>query len=164
MIRIGLDLHGVIDAYPKFFSELSKIIKNDGQELHVITGSRDDKLLREELAQYGIVYSNIFSITDYHIDKGTPIQRLDEKGNYWFVNHLWNKTKAEYCFDNGIDFQIDDSEVYGDYFNSPYCYFDRIMCSFEWTWEHSWGNFLMLDPESTYKQILKVFKNIREDN
>ena len=35
---------------------------------------------------------------------------------------IWNRTKAEYCAEAGIDMMIDDSPVYGSYFTGKCLY------------------------------------------
>lgn len=36
--KIGLDLHGVIDALPEFFAFLTDSVIKNGGEIHIITG------------------------------------------------------------------------------------------------------------------------------
>jgi len=33
---------------------------------------------------------------------------------------IWNATKGQYCFEQKIGLHVDDSEVYGHYFKTPY--------------------------------------------
>jgi len=37
-MKVGLDIHGVVDVRPEFFSELSKLLVSNGHEVHIITG------------------------------------------------------------------------------------------------------------------------------
>ena len=164
MSKFGFDLHGVIDTYPKFFSELSKIIKNNGHEVYIITGSMDSPDLRKELAHYGMVYEGLLSITDHHLEEGTAVTEIDEKGNYWFEASAWNKTKGQFCLKHSIDLHIDDSEVYGDYFEIPYIFFNAFMGRFEWSYGSLSGAFLMMEPESVYKTIINILKKIELEN
>jgi hypothetical protein len=39
-LKIGLDIHGICDANPEFFSELSRLFVNAEHEVHIITGRR----------------------------------------------------------------------------------------------------------------------------
>jgi 8-oxo-dGTP diphosphatase len=41
-------------------------------------------------------------------------------------NKVWNRAKAEYCKKNGIQLHIDDSDVYGKYFETPYARFESL--------------------------------------
>lgn len=152
-MRFGFDIHGVIDAEPRFFSELTEDLIKEGHEVHILTGHRITAELRKELASLQIRWTKLFSITDHHIESGTEVT-FDEKGNPWIEDELWDKTKADYCKDNEIVFHIDDSKVYGDYFKTPYCRFDKSKLRFYWSFgENDVGEFLFLDPRLT-KQII----------
>jgi hypothetical protein len=115
MLKIGIDIHGVIDSDPEFFSQLSKMIVNSGGQIHVITGQKDTPELREKMQQLGISFTHFFSITTHHETIGTKIW-YDEKNRPWMDAEIWNRTKAEYCQRNGITMHIDDSPIYGQYF------------------------------------------------
>jgi hypothetical protein len=116
---VGLDFHGVIDVDPKKFSELSKRVMVQGGEVHIITGSPITEELRRALINYGIYWTHLFSITDYHKSIKTPI-RFDEAGNPWIEETAWDRTKGDYCREHNIDLHIDDSDTYGNYFDTPY--------------------------------------------
>jgi hypothetical protein len=116
-MKLGLDFHGVVDRYPKAFAEMTKALTNAGHEVHIITGHRDNRDLRESLSALNIHYTHIFSITSYHELNGTPV-KYDEKGNPWMDTEIWNATKGWYCDSHGIDFHIDDSPDYGKYFKT----------------------------------------------
>lgn len=117
-IKVGLDLHGVISAHPKFFSAMSKALVKNGAEVHIITGSHSVEIL-DEIKKYDISYTHLFSIADYHRSIKTPMWYDDNK-TPWIDKTLWDLTKAEYCEREGIEFHIDDSDVYGEYFKTPY--------------------------------------------
>lgn len=117
--KFGLDIHGIANTDPEFFSEYSKMIVDRGHELHIITGRSEKKGAKKELKDYNISYTHFFSIVDYHEKKGTDI-RYDENGGPWIDNEAWNRTKGEYCEREKIDFHLDDSDVYGKYFNTSF--------------------------------------------
>ena len=117
-IKVGLDLHGVISAHPKFFSEMSKALVKNGAEVHVITGSHSVEIL-DELKKYNITYTHLFSIADYHRSIGTHMW-YDANKTPWIDKKMWEMTKAEYCGREGIEFHIDDSDIYGEHFTTPY--------------------------------------------
>lgn len=121
VMKIGLDLHGVVDARPEFFKDLTKLFVDNGHEVHIITGAQSDLEL-PKIQALGISYTHLFSIVDHHIALGTPI-RWDDKKNPHLDAYLWDKTKAEYCSKNSIDLHIDDSDVYGYFFKTPYSRF-----------------------------------------
>ena len=118
-LKIGLDIHGVCDANPEFFSELSRLFVNAGHEVIIITGRMESHGAIDEIKKLGISYTKFYSIADYHVKIGTKIW-YDEKGNPWIEPEFWDTTKAEICKKENIDFHIDDSSVYGKYFKTPY--------------------------------------------
>jgi len=123
MSKLGIDIHGVIDARPDMFSELSHEIKKNGHEIHILTGSKITKEIIDVLKRYDIVYDNIFSILDYHEEAKVEDVWQDSRNNWWLDNDVWNKTKGDYCIDNHIDFHIDDTVIYEKYFETPFALF-----------------------------------------
>ena len=130
-MKIGLDIHGVINKYPKFFSELSKLFVENGNQIHIITGStvKENSIYGKKNLEYlkenRIFYTHIFSIVDYHEEQGAEIVYQDAE-NPWIDSQLWNKTKAEYCKKHNIDIMFDDSTVYGKFFETPFALFTSI--------------------------------------
>lgn len=120
-IKIGLDLHGVIDAKPELFKILTKLLVDNGHEVHIITGSKMEKEL-PLLTELGISYTHLFSITDYHTEIGTHIEWTNSE-NPNLDPYLWDKTKGEYCAKHNIDLHMDDSEIYNYFFKTPYARF-----------------------------------------
>lgn len=123
MMKVAIDVHDTIDACPEFFSQLTQLLKAFGVEIHIVTGAASSLELRRRLLNWGIRYDKFFSITDYHKAIGTPIE-WDEKGGPHIDDDIWDSTKGEYCKRNEIDITIDDSEIYGIYFDTPYIRFD----------------------------------------
>lgn len=117
--KIGLDIHGVSDSAPEFFSHLSQLFHIAGCEVHIITGAEQTPELEAQLKALGICYTHFFSITDYHKSIGTPVT-YSSPGNPVINDALWDSTKAEYCRREEIGMMIDDSTVYGQYFSTPY--------------------------------------------
>jgi len=124
MQKLGLDYHGVITANPMLFSFLSKILRYLNYEVHIITGRRITESLKIQLSEYGISYSHLFSISDYHFKIGTPMTGYEDNQPK-IDDEIWNKTKGEYCRTYKIDLHIDDSHVYGNYFSTPYLLFKQ---------------------------------------
>ena len=114
-MRVGLDVHGVIDKYPKFFSILSDTLIKIGHEVHIITGQEISDKLVKKLKKFNIGYTTIHSITDYNKSKGTQIKYQDPN-NPWMDDDTWNSTKAKICKEYNIDFIFDDSDLYGKWF------------------------------------------------
>ena len=119
-VKIGLDFHGVIDDDPKYFAGLAQRILNDGGEVHILTGSKDTETLREKLAGFGVKYTALFSISTHHQTLGTKVWE-DEHGP-WMDGEVWDKSKAEYCKEHGINLHFDDSGVYGKHFATDTTY------------------------------------------
>jgi len=121
-LKLGLDLHGVCDTYPEIFGPLSNFLTKGGHEVHIITGSELNDELKSRLKELGISYTHIFSIVTYHQNLGTTVV-YDDHGNLWMKAELWDVTKAQYCKENNINLHIDDSNIYGKYFTTPYLRF-----------------------------------------
>ena len=131
-MKIGIDVHGVITKHPKFFSELTHLIKQDEGEVHILTGSsfnpntKYGRKALDELKNCGIYYTHLFSIIDHHEDIGTEVVYEDSE-NPWIDGELWDKAKAEYCKENRIDIMFDDTQEYGKYFSTPFVCFHSIV-------------------------------------
>jgi len=133
-MNIGLDIHGVIDKYPIFFAEMTKLFIEAGHQVHVITGAtlRQDhpkgienlKNIKETLK---LSYTHIFSIVDYQDEIGTEITYPDDSDNPWMDGEVWDRTKGDYCKKHNIDIMLDDTQRYGKYFTTPFVQFQPIV-------------------------------------
>ena len=122
-MKIGLDIHGVIDSNFKMFCELTNMLVREGHEVHVITGP-SESLVENMLKDNDIVYTHFFSIVD-NAKKNNIGIRLDEDGNPWIDGDFWDRSKAKYCEEQGIDLHLDDSDIYGKHFKTPYARFKK---------------------------------------
>lgn len=127
VIKIGFDLHGVIDSIPEFFALFTALLVDAGHEVHVITGAKWDEGIEQFLNDNGIKWTHKFSITDFHIEAGTPMRYDPNPQNPWIDtgdkeqdNVLWDRTKADYCAKHHIDLHLDDTMRYNDYFTTPF--------------------------------------------
>lgn len=120
-LKIGLDIHGVIDRQPELFSYITQNLKRDNHEIHILTGSHINDSIIDELKSYGVVWDVLFSISDYHKEKGTKMW-YDENKNPWINDKDWDVTKGIYCKENKIDLCLDDTERYGKYFETKFLY------------------------------------------
>ena len=155
-MKLGLDIHGVINANPKFFALLSRLARDRGHEVHIITGVMLTKSKLAEIHRYGVSWTHLFSISDYHRLKGTPMTFADSE-NPWIDADLWDRTKASYCDQNNISFHIDDTLSYGEYFQTPFALFDFEHKRLDWHYRNlKRGAFLIEDPEKTLDLIEKV--------
>lgn len=110
--KLGIDLHGVIDHNPMFFSALTHMLK-DTSEIHIISGGTLAEL-KEKLKRFEIHYDEVFSIPDYLIFNNVDYQ-YDSKGNFRVDEYIWDSAKGKYCEKNGINVMIDDSIEYKKY-------------------------------------------------
>jgi hypothetical protein len=120
-LKIGLDIHGIIDAEPELFSKITKCLKENDFEIHILTGSHITDKIISELKSYNIIWDELFSISDYHKEIGTEMW-YDENGNPWVSDLDWDKTKGDYCKRNNIDLHIDDTPRYEEYFETKFIY------------------------------------------
>lgn len=121
-MKFSYDIHGVLDDDPETFAVLTKTLVDAGHELHVVTGITAS-VAEEQLKKLNITYTHLFSITDYHVAKGTPIEW---RGTHPHMDSwTWDKTKADYCQEHGINLHTDDSDVYLYFFKTPYARYYR---------------------------------------
>ena len=123
-MKLGLDIHGVIDSNPKSFAFMSQSVISNNGEVHIITGGSWTTELENQLKDYGIQWTSHFSVYDYLVDSGIDsigtIQFPDGTIQKKFDYDLWDTIKAGYCKSNEIDLHIDDTEVYSKYFTTPF--------------------------------------------
>lgn len=120
-IKIGIDVHGVLDDHQGFFKTLCHLLVDNGHEVHIITGAAHKDIIKD-LERLDIPYTHLFSITDHHVTNGVDVT-WDEKGEPHLDAYLWDKTKAEYCMREKIDLHFDDSDIYNYFFKTPYARF-----------------------------------------
>ncbi|GAF72031.1 unnamed protein product, partial [marine sediment metagenome] len=118
--KIGFDIHGVIDKNPELFSKIIKDFRDLGYEIHILTGTLPDIELFRELDSYNIKYDELFSILGHHKKEGNTEMWQDSKKGWWIDDDVWNKTKADYCNKNELAFHLDDTRIYGKYFDIPF--------------------------------------------
>ncbi len=117
VIKVGIDIHGVINKDPEFFSMFTHRLKAKGHEIHILTGRELSDDLFNRIDNFGIRYDNVFSITSYHKEIGTYIAYLNgDPTQPLIAPPIWDSTKAGYAKDRGLCIHIDDSSVYGRYF------------------------------------------------
>jgi len=158
-MKIGLDIHGVIDVNTRFYSLLARIAIERGHAVHIITGSMLDDTRIEDLKSFGMSWTHLFSISDYHRHLGTHMTFTDPN-NPWIDHDLWDKTKATYCEEEKISFHIDDTQRYGEYFKTPFALYDFENNRLDWHYEtKKHGAFLLDTPEIALDMIEKVVQD-----
>jgi len=119
VIKIGIDIGGVIDKLCPLFAVLSNLLVDNGHEVHIITGQEEKDEIKDKLKEWCIKYTHFFSVTDYQRSQGVTIT-YDAKGTPWMDGEIWDRTKGEYCKREGIDMHFDDSGKYGEFFSTVY--------------------------------------------
>lgn len=114
-LKIGLDIHGVIDTFPERFKNLASALKKDGAEVHIVTGLKRDQKVDELLHSAGIEFSHYFSIVEHLENSGVEVEWRE--GLPYADKHKWNSAKRDYCLAQNIDFMFDDSPIYKETFN-----------------------------------------------
>ena len=119
----ALDLHGIINTAPEFLAAVTQSLAKDGWEIHVLTGSHiKEQKIDEELKRYGIAYTHLFSIADYHRENKTEGMWYDKNGDPWVTDEEWDRTKANYCKEHDIPMCTDDTARYARHFETPFSY------------------------------------------
>lgn len=138
-MRLGIDIHGVLDRHPKKFIALAKNIRgmnnfhDTNNEVHIITGPPKEKAL-EELGLIARVYNNsrpfwdhVHSIVDWVKDNHIP-HYYDEIGQLWTEDETdWNMMKGKIASAHKIDLHFDDTLKYKEYFDpGVFVYVERV--------------------------------------
>lgn len=122
-MKIGIDLHGVLDQKPKFWVDFAKQIKAAKGEIHIISGQSWCEKLKSQLLEYNNGqqwWDFYFSIDDNLRHEKKIDYCIDEKSGRRYPSEIWDSAKGEYCLRNQIDIMFDDSSKYGQYFKTPY--------------------------------------------
>lgn len=151
-IRVGIDIHGMIDYDPKFFAIFSKALVESGHEVHIMTGSEIQPGIIAELRGYGIMWTDIFSISDYYKSKPEVQLWRDEHGRPWVSPELWNQAKGLYAQEKNLDLVLDDTAEYGHYFSTSFgaC---KIINK---TGKHRGPKAVMPEPPSKSVDVIKI--------
>ena len=117
-MKIGVDYHGVINQNPDFFRIFNRLVLERCFELIVLSGG-SAKDVEQYLLSKNIDYTSIFSVLDDFNAKN--MVTFYDDGSFFVPNEIWNRAKANYCAQNHVDIHIDDSMLYGSYFQTPFC-------------------------------------------
>jgi hypothetical protein len=123
-IKLGIDVHGVIDAMPEFFAFMTDAFVKNGGEVHIITGGSWTEEMKSEIESYGIKYTHVFSVYDFLVKSDSvttgEIEFPDGTIQSKFRDEDWDVVKANYCRDNGITLHLDDTMSYNEFFSTPF--------------------------------------------
>jgi len=127
MYKLGLDIHGVIDNNPESFGFLSKSVISTGGEVHIITGGSWTDNLKKLIDDNKIQYTHHFSVYDHLKSINAEvigfIKFPDGSTQLKFNNDQWDSIKGEYCENNKISLHIDDTDIYSNFFKTPFLLF-----------------------------------------
>jgi hypothetical protein len=131
-MKIGLDVHKVIDKYPRLFSLATHKWLDLGWEIHIVTG-QERSVVEPELHGLNVVFTHFFSIVDYHLEVGTEMWDDDPRGSGWWMHKEdWLPSKGRYARQAGLDVHYDDSIEYAQFFPDT-CTFIWVRNNFEKT-------------------------------
>lgn len=122
-MKIGFDLHGVLDENINIWRVLIHSFLKTGHEVHIITGVPKKRAKRELInlkINVSHTYIKIVSIVDNLIEKGFEYY-VNGNGSKVFKDIIWDHEKAIYCKENNIDLYFDDREKDCIGFDTP-CY------------------------------------------
>lgn len=127
-MKIGVDLHGVLDRCPEDMKIVLASFMAMKAEVYVVSGPPTNQIINE-LEKLGFVrfvhYTGTLSVVDYLRNSGVQMWR-DENDNWWADDENWWDSKAAICKQVSIDFMIDDSDRYAPAFNLIDCKFIRF--------------------------------------
>lgn len=123
-MKLGVDIHGCLDTIPDTLRPMMlALVRSKFCEVHIITGI-PFKYVSVKLLELSVIkdvhYTHFFSVEEWLIKNKIKPIRTNKKGRFEYPNHLWDRVKGDYCKENGIGLMIDDSDVYGKYFKTPY--------------------------------------------
>jgi len=125
-MKLGFDIHGVIDTFEVFPFIIENYLDRDDVEIYIISGlsRRDaDGQIGHLVDLDRIDDEHYFSIADYLEDR-PDVEVTWKDGMPWADEEAWNRAKADYCDEEGIDILFDDSPIYAQYFDN----IDTIFC------------------------------------
>ena len=123
-MKLGLDLHGVLDDLPRNMKMLMEVVVRSGGEVHRLTGSTIEKA-RKELSdlgfEYRIHFTHVMGLPDWLEERGCTSVGVDPiYGNKMYSDEDWYEGKALYCQKAQIDLHLDDTTEYGEHFTTPF--------------------------------------------
>lgn len=122
-MKIGLDLHGVVDRFPREFSILTRRwTKVYGHEVHIVTGEGWASAV-EQVNRLVATYTHHFSIVDHHQVARTQMTLKDD--GWWMPKESWDRSKGDYAKEVGLDIHFEDTLEYAPWF-PPSCTFVHV--------------------------------------
>lgn len=115
-MKLGFDIHGVIDTFAAFPALINNLLESD-IEIHVITGLARAEAEEQIGHLIDLTRVKYFSVTDY-LESRDDVEVTWIDGLPWADETAWNNSKADYCAEQGIDMLFDDSPTYARTFEN----------------------------------------------
>jgi hypothetical protein len=113
-MKIGIDLHGVIDSDPDLFKSLFTLMSLQNREVYIVSGppradiiAELDKLGFEEKSHY----TDVYSVVDFLKESGVKMWQ-DKNRRWWCNDKDWCESKAKICDKLSLEYMLDDKEMY----------------------------------------------------
>ena len=110
-MRIGIDLHGVIDSDPDLFKGIMSLKSRD---VYIVSGPPKIEIVAE-LEALGIEkelhYKEVYSIVDFLKEQGVEMWQ-DKNRRWWSNDKDWLESKAKICDKLSLSYMLDDKEMY----------------------------------------------------
>lgn len=114
-MKIGIDLHGVLDRDPEHLKEVLVKARREGSEIYVISGPPLYEIV-EELFNLGFSnshYDHIISVVDWLSLNGyADYMYTDDNGQWHTEDEYWWSSKGKICKQYDICALFDDSLKY----------------------------------------------------
>ena len=119
-MKIGIDLHGVIDSDPDLFKRLLTFMYLKDREVYIVSGPPKSEITTE-LEGLGfeevLHYKEVYSIVDFLKESGVEMWQ-DENRRWWSNNKDWLESKAKICDKLSLEYMLDDKEMYRPAFDN----------------------------------------------
>jgi predicted peroxiredoxin len=121
IMKIGIDLHGVIDSNPKLFKMVLFGLSMSGKvKIYIVSGPPKADII-SELENLGIEqdlhYDEVYSVVDFLKESGVKMWQ-DERSRWWTNEEDWCASKSKICDKLHLDIMLDDKEMYRAGFNN----------------------------------------------
>jgi hypothetical protein len=114
-MKLGIDLHGVIDSNPELFKRALSTIALTGEvEIFIVSGPPKSEIITEldKLGfEEGLHYDEVYSVVDFLKESGVEMWQ-DGNGRWWTNDKDWCASKARICDKLHLYAMIDDKEMY----------------------------------------------------
>lgn len=120
IMKIGIDLHGVIDDDPKLFKKVMILMHSQDREVYIVSGPPKIDIVVElnELGfEKGVHYEEVYSIVDFLKESGVEMWQ-DGENRWWSNDEDWLSSKAKICNGLSLEYMLDDQEMYRPSFDS----------------------------------------------